>query len=534
LSETQEWNADADPFAFADAVDAVVRARETRFVHLSQICDKLDQLVGLGFGFSDDDWRVLDEELEPSVTRFEAGHVDEELFALAYLSKDVLPGDRLPGGLEAEEDVRVQTRRKQQFAGLRDEEAICRLFELSPTAFAQHRQRLKLLRDEDVIESARLSASYFLGIAFGRFNASRLGTAVLSDPADAPAPATRAAKCGVLVDDPGHKDDVVRQLERGAIGVRAPGRLLDSLREVLSPESEDIRGWLRNGFFDDHVRRYSKSRRKAPIYWQLSTASGAYSVWLYYYALVQDSLYRVLNEYIAPKLAHEERKLSNLVQDAGSSPAPSQRKEIDSQATLVDDLRAFQIEVSWVAPLWSPDLNDGVIINFAPLWRLVPQHRAWQKECKSCWDKLVAGDYDWAHLAMHLWPERIVPKCAEDRSLAIAHGVEEVFWVEGDDGKWQPRQVDPAIIDQLIKERTSAAVKDALKSLLEAPAPTTKRSTTRAKGTRRKSSLRTSRSAATNGPDPSMLAQGKAVDGSVAKIGVPRGDRDDIAGEAHA
>jgi hypothetical protein len=146
----------------------------------------------------------------------------------------------------------------------------------------------------------------------------------------------------------------------------------------------------------------------------------------------------------------------------------------------------------------------------------------------------MAGDYDWAHLAMHLWPERVVPKCAEDRSLAIAHGLEEVFWIEGSNGKWQPRKVDLATIDQLIKERTSAAVKDALKSLLEAPAPMTKRSTTRAKGTRRKSSPRTSRLAATNGPDPSMLAQGKAADGSITKTDEPRGDRDDIAGEAHA
>ncbi len=45
------------------------------------------------------------------------------------------------------------------------------------------------------------------------------------------------------------------------------------------------------------------------------------------------------------------------------------------------------------------------------------------------------GEYDWAHLAMHFWPERGVPKCVTDRSLAIAHGVEDIFWVEGADGK---------------------------------------------------------------------------------------------------
>jgi hypothetical protein len=41
---------------------------------------------------------------------------------------------------------------------------------------------------------------------------------------------------------------------------------------------------------------------------------------------------------------------------------------------------------------------------------------------------------------MHLWPERVVPKCAKDRSLAIAHGLEDVFWVEGTDGKWTARK----------------------------------------------------------------------------------------------
>jgi hypothetical protein len=144
---------------------------------------------------------------------------------------------------------------------------------------------------------------------------------------------------------------------------------------------------------------------------------------------------------------------------------------------FVDELRAFRDEVARVAPLWNPDLNDGVIINFAPLWRLVPQHRAWQKEAKACWDKLCRGDFDWAHLAMHLWPERVVSKCAKDRSIAIAHGLEDVFWHEDSDGKWRRRKVDQAEVDKLIKERASAAVKDALKGMLEAPAPTTGRVT---------------------------------------------------------
>ena len=81
----------------------------------------------------------------------------------------------------------------------------------------------------------------------------------------------------------------------------------------------------------------------------------------------------------------------------------------------------------------------------------------------------AGGEYDWAHLAMYLWPERVVPRCAKDRSLAISHGLEDVFWVQGIDGKWTARKTPTARVDGLVVERTSPAVKAALKSLLEAP-----------------------------------------------------------------
>lgn len=136
---------------------------------------------------------------------------------------------------------------------------------------------------------------------------------------------------------------------------------------------------------------------------------------------------------------------------------------------LVEELRTFRDEIARVAPLWHPDLNDGVIINFAPLWRLTPRPRGWQKECRDTWTKLTRGDYDWAHLAMHLWPERVVRKCREDRSLAIAHGLDHQFWLEGADGKWQPRHASDATLEALIAERTSVAVQDTLARLQDAP-----------------------------------------------------------------
>jgi hypothetical protein len=249
---------------------------------------------------------------------------------------------------------------------------------------------------------------------------------------------------------------------------------------LLDPKERILRNWLAKSFFEHHLKRYSKSKRKAPIVWQLATPSSSYSIWLYTHRLTKDSLFQVQNDLVVPKLLLEERKQRTLLDAAGQSPTARQRKEIAAQETLVEELRAMLDEVKRVAPLWNPDLDDGVVLTMAPLWRLVPQHKAWQKELRTAWDGLCAGKFDWAHLAMHLWPERVVPKCATDRSLAIAHGLEDVFWAEGKDGKWKPRTKPTKPVDELTRERTSPAVKASLKSLTDVP-----RSLERALGAKR-------------------------------------------------
>lgn len=336
-----------------------------------------------------------------------------------------------------------------------------------------------------VAGGSNVLGSWLVGVAFGRFD-PRLATGERAIPPEPepfdPLPARSpgmvpegeepADRPDILVNDEGHADDLAAR----AIAVAD--------RVKIDP-IENLRAWLAREFFPLHIKMYSKSRRKAPIYWQLATPSAGYSVWLYIHAFSKDTLFRVQNDYVAPKLTHEERRLEAMARELRDGATAAQRKQLAAQEALVEELRAFLDEVKRVAPLWNPNLDDGVIINFAPLWRLVPQNKAWQKELKSTWDALADGKYDWAHLAMHLWPERVVPKCAKDRSLAIAHGLEDVFWVEGTDGKWTARKTLTKSVDELVKERTSPAVKSALKSLLEAPVASGK-STGRKGGGRRK------------------------------------------------
>ena len=334
--------------------------------------------------------------------------------------------------------------------------------------------------DIDARSYIRDILSWAVGVGFGRWRMTIPSKsdynldALLKPPASSPPGSlSHGNRRTVLVDDRGHREDFTSAVHvaiEGVWGERADAVLAEAT-EVLGSGTEGVRRYLRDSFFRDHVKRYSKSRRKAPIYWQLATPSASYSVWIYFHNFTRDTIYRVLHDYVTPKLHHEERKLSGVIQDVMPGRAQLQRKEFDVQDQFVTELRLFRDEIARVAPLWNPDLNDGVIINFAPLWRLVPQDRLWQKECKKIWDKLVEGDYDWAHLAMHLWPERVIPKCGEDRSLAIAHGLDSIFWYEDVDGKWHRRNVHPSEVQALIRERTSPAVQEALKKLLDAPAP---------------------------------------------------------------
>jgi hypothetical protein len=361
--------------------------------------------------------------------------------------------------------------------GILPTDATTLLAELSSaTGFVEHKEAAEDGEQEEdtgfVVASTVAVLSWLAGVAFGRFdrrvvaggrpipanpapfepfNPKSPGMTVGDEPRD-------HSSTDIIVDDRGHRSDMTTLVAAAAAecGWRAP---------------EDLRQWLQQEFFSVHVRMYSKSRRKAPIYWQLATPSASYSVWLYLHAFSADTLYKVQNDYIGPKLRHEEQKLDGLRREYGDNPTASQRKELDRQETFVAELRTFLDEVKRVSPLWKPDLDDGVIINFAPLWRLVPHHRPWQKECKTTWDALVDGDYDWSHLAMHLWPERVVPECAKDRSLAIAHGLEDIFWAEDSGGKWKTRPTPARPLNDLIKERTSSAVKAALDSLLSAPQP---------------------------------------------------------------
>lgn len=284
---------------------------------------------------------------------------------------------------------------------------------------------------------------------------------------------------GILVDDKGHTDDIEDRV-RAVLSHCFPDSEEDIAHEACELLGvKSLREWFHTftnsqpkGFFEFHLGRYTKGARKAPIYWPLSTGSGSYALWLYYPRLTPDTLFTALRDVVQPRLKEEKLFHDRIRQETSENPSRENRDKLGESEALLATLTSLETELKRTAPLFKPDLNDGVIINSAPLWRMIP-HKKWQKDCKACWDKLVKGDYDWAHLAMHLWPERVIPKCQHDRSLAIAHGLEELFWEVDEKGKFKPNAVKEAEVERLIAERSSPAVKTALDDLITAPLPAT-------------------------------------------------------------
>ena len=91
---------------------------------------------------------------------------------------------------------------------------------------------------------------------------------------------------------------------------------------------------------------------------------------------------------------------------AGESGKEAKRlaKETERQEDFLSELQDFEDKLRRAANLHlEPDLNDGVVLNIAPLHELVP----W-KEAKSYWEELLEGKYEWSSIGKQLRQKGLV------------------------------------------------------------------------------------------------------------------------------
>lgn len=226
---------------------------------------------------------------------------------------------------------------------------------------------------------------------------------------------------GILVEDEGNPNDLVEAVRR----------LLDNISANTNTDFENyachvlqvttLRDYFSNsaGFFASHLKRYTKNRKRAPIYWPLSTSSGSYTIWVYYHRLTDQTIYSCINDFVEPKLRQISDDLDRLKQNTTRTKA--QEKELERVFDFERELQDFRNELLRLAQLpWRPDLNDGVQITAAPLWKMF-NHKPWQKKLQDTWTELQKGKADWSGLANALWSARVKEKCKSDRSLVLTH-----------------------------------------------------------------------------------------------------------------
>jgi len=204
---------------------------------------------------------------------------------------------------------------------------------------------------------------------------------------------------GILVDDENHPNDIVRRT-RDVLNLLwgdNAGNIEAEMLGILDEKS--LRAYFRRsgngGFWMNHVSRYSKSRRKAPIYWYLRSRNGNYGVWLYYHRLDGDLLFKALTNYVRPKVQELQHRVTALSSQKSDKNAQAAFEDAES---LLNELLDFQAKLQRAAELGlTPDLNDGVVLNIAPLHELVP----WG-EAASYWNELLAGKYEWSSIGKQL------------------------------------------------------------------------------------------------------------------------------------
>lgn len=400
---------------FMDAVQETMQERSGRWDAILRATLDAEHEMHRIAELDADALAYLDEEVGRHPATYAAGALDEQRFARLYEA----PIDAVIDEVISEKGGSRAIANLTFFADRRLE-VLAHTFERPVDQLIALRNEHGLLPPDEPVRSAADLLSYMVGVAFGRWDA-RIGTGETTapdlpppfDPVPVYAPGSRLGSDpalelpgdGILLDQPGHSWDVEARIGAAAdalLGAAADAVLSDALGVV---GRRGVRDYLRKAFFKAHLSKYSKSRRKAPIYWPLTVPSGAWGVWVYAPELRRETLFAIAR-HAGERLEQAEAEIRRLVRerDAGGAGRSDRAvaNALDAEESLAEELRRFRDEAERIAGLgWEPDLDDGIILCAAPLADLFP---AW-KDAATARNDLKAGKYDWATVAK--WADRL-------------------------------------------------------------------------------------------------------------------------------
>lgn len=384
---------------------------------------RLDEAVTAAWNLSQAEVDFVRSEVGPHPCEYEFNAPKEKVEGLLALPIDELIRRAV------EQDGASRWLTKKSYFVDRQTELICHILRCPPESVETAMESLRV----DLRELAVRLVSYAVGAAFGRWTIGEVDKSAVEKfvhspfnelPGVQPAAQRGSSGSSILVNDPGAERSLVAAVEHGLRSIW-PANAGNVEEEIVGALGSDLDRYFEKEFFASHIATYSKSRRTAPIYWPLSSSNGNYIVWIYFHKLTSQTLFTVVNDFVEPKLKQVTEQVS-VLRNKGSNRTRDDEKHFEALQTFELELIELRDTLLKIAQGYRPNHDDGVQITAAPLWPLF-RHKPWQKLLKDTWSKLEKGDYDWAHLAMSYWPERVREKCKIDKSLAIAHGLEELY-----------------------------------------------------------------------------------------------------------
>ena len=89
-------------------------------------------------------------------------------------------------------------------------------------------------------------------------------------------------------------------------------------------------------------------------------------------------------------------EVSQLRRDVEAGGGRAERERLEDAEVLLGEVAEFYEVADSVAQSgWEPDLNDGIILNAAPLVELFADAK-WRKDVEVQRKKMINGDYPWA------------------------------------------------------------------------------------------------------------------------------------------
>jgi len=296
---------------------------------------------------------------------------------------------------------------------------------------------------EERRELAARWISYAVGVVLGRFIPQADGEDSGIGRGDFPPEVVKTLSSlldpdGVATLERDHPDDLAAKVEAALdamVGEDETPRLLAAAGVSSGGLGRDgLRRYLERDYFKWHVRLY----RKRPVYWLFQSPGKSYGMYLFHERITPDTLYLLRgSRYLGGRIGRVRDAIQDLTARMSSSGEGGEKKrlakELASWESILLDLEAMDRELAAVnsrqdsrgkAVGWRPEIDDGVILNLAPLHALMP---SWSAEPKKYMAALEAGSYDWSRTAMRYWPDRVTEESKKNKSFAIAHGLMDEY-----------------------------------------------------------------------------------------------------------